>query len=346
MTVLRYIATAWSNAASAARFLCNSVPASKTVCATLPATVQNAVPGVRNNCLIWLATVPPSAVSVNCGSIAATATPIEALAACSCASADCMSGRCSTNFDARLTGRSVGSCNAASSNVSAGSWLGNRPVSAVSRSRCTANCFRNGGNVASACAKVASTAATSAPATCPSSNCLRRMPSDWVWILMISSVAAICPRTEASSTAAATLRQLLFVDAFGPSIGRLERHIEFRIEKAGGIGPVIRPPELRDDRHDFGEAADDLAHAVDVRGRFFQRDRRRQGSADPQIAFLEMGQKFEPECPHANHRKRHENRGAAEGHHPVGYREVKDRFVDAAQAAHDQRFGLAQPFRQ
>src|SRR5215471_18749682 len=107
-----------------------------------------------------------------------------------------------------------------------------------------------------------------ASATCPSSNCLRRMPSDWVWILMISSVAAICPRTEASSTAAATLRQLLFVDAFGPSIGRLERHIEFRIEKAGGIGPVIRPPELRDDRHDFGEAADDLAHAVDVRGRF------------------------------------------------------------------------------
>ena len=68
MTVLRYIAAAWSKAASAARFLCSKVPASKIVCATLPATNQKAVPGVINNWPIWLAVVPALAVSVNSGS--------------------------------------------------------------------------------------------------------------------------------------------------------------------------------------------------------------------------------------------------------------------------------------
>ena len=93
MTVLRYISAAWSKAASAARFLCNKVPASKTVYATLPATVQNAVPGVVMNWLIRFEAVPALAVNVNCGSSAAVATPISALAACSCASAERTSGR-------------------------------------------------------------------------------------------------------------------------------------------------------------------------------------------------------------------------------------------------------------
>jgi len=69
-----------------------------------------------------------------------------ALTACSCASADWMSGRCSTSFDGRLTGSSGGRCSEASSNFWAGAWLGNRPISAVNRSRCTASCFSNGGS--------------------------------------------------------------------------------------------------------------------------------------------------------------------------------------------------------
>ena len=97
------------------------------------------------------------------------------------------------------------------------------------------------------------------------------------------------------------LGQLLLVDTFGPGVERLQRYVEFGIEEAGGIGPVVGPPELRDDRYDFGKAPDDLPHAVDVGGRLLERDRRRQRGADPQIAFLEMGQKFEPERPHAEH---------------------------------------------
>ena len=108
------------------------------------------------------------------------------------------------SFGGRLSGSSSGNCSEASSKVAAGSWEGKRPSSAVSKFRCTVNCFCNGGNVAWACAKVASTAATSASATWPSWSCLRKMPSDLVSILMISSVAAIYPRRDASCTAAAT----------------------------------------------------------------------------------------------------------------------------------------------
>src|SRR5438128_180502 len=58
MTVLRYTAAAWSKAASAARFLCNKVPASKMVCATLPATDQKAVPGGLMNWPIAVEALP------------------------------------------------------------------------------------------------------------------------------------------------------------------------------------------------------------------------------------------------------------------------------------------------
>jgi hypothetical protein len=44
----------------------------------------------------------------------------------------------STNLDGKLTGSCCGNCSEAISILSAGSWLGKRPISAVSRSRCLA----------------------------------------------------------------------------------------------------------------------------------------------------------------------------------------------------------------
>ena len=128
------------------------------------ASVQKLVPGV-NRFDNWLALLPTDPVSVICGSLAATATPICALAACSDASAACTSGRCATSFAGRLTGRSTGKVRPDNSNVSLDCSLGGCPASAANRSRCWSNCFCNGGNTCCACASAASCAATSTPAT-------------------------------------------------------------------------------------------------------------------------------------------------------------------------------------
>ena len=64
------------------------------------------------------AMLPASAVSAKLGSRFATATPIRALAECRFSSAWRTSGRCSTNWDGRLTGSSCGSCRLDSSNFS------------------------------------------------------------------------------------------------------------------------------------------------------------------------------------------------------------------------------------
>ncbi len=91
-TVLRYCAVACAKVSSAACCLFASVPASNTVCATLPAIVQNAVPG-ENSCDSAVAVLPALPVSVICGRRLAIATPICALVACRLASAARMSGR-------------------------------------------------------------------------------------------------------------------------------------------------------------------------------------------------------------------------------------------------------------
>src|SRR5262249_5857699 len=75
----------------------------------------------------------------------------------------------------------------------------------------------------------------------------------------------------------------------------LNRRKKFGVEKAGGIGPVVRAPVLRHDRFDLRKAGDHGAHPIDVVVAFFERDRRRHRRPDPQVALFELGQEFEPE---------------------------------------------------
>jgi hypothetical protein len=56
MTVPRYCAAVCSKAATAARFLCSSVPASNSVCAMPPAMLHTPVPGA--NMLVKAGTPP------------------------------------------------------------------------------------------------------------------------------------------------------------------------------------------------------------------------------------------------------------------------------------------------
>src|ERR1700730_453168 len=66
------------------------------------------------------------------------------------------------------------------------------------------------------------------------------------------------------------LGQFLLVDATGPRIERLERHEEFGIEEAGGIGAVVGTPTLRDDCNDLRITPYQPAHSVDITVRLLE----------------------------------------------------------------------------
>src|SRR6266404_2463500 len=88
-------------------------------------------------------------------------------------------------------------------------------------------------------------------------------------------------------------RQLFLVMGIGPFVDRLQRRKEFRIEKPGGIGAIVGAAMLRHHRFDLGKAADHPAHLVDIGIALLQRDRRRQGRTDPEIALFEFGKKLQ-----------------------------------------------------
>src|SRR5271163_1409420 len=95
---------------------------------------------------------------------------------------------------------------------------------------------------------------------------------------LASSAWLICVTSFALSTPA------------GPSLAIFQRRQELGLEEAGRISAVIGPAMLRDDRLNLWKALDELAHAIDIVLALLERDRRRHGRADPEIALLEMGQ--------------------------------------------------------
>ena len=124
-------------------------------------------------------------------------------------------------------------------------------------------------------------------------------------------------------------------------LDRLQRREEFGVEEPGRVGAVVRPPVLRHHRFDLREAANDLAHAIDVSVAFLERDGGRHGRADPQVAFFELGQEFEPERADGDARKEQGARRRRRSRAAVGDGEVQRRGIQAVQHAHDPGFGFA-----
>ena len=89
--------------------------------------------------------------------------------------------------------------------------------------------------------------------------------------------------------------QIVFGAARLPLLERLQRHEKFGVEKPGCVAAIVRAAMLRDHRDDFRVAFDDRTHPVHNRHSGFERNRRRHRRADPQIAFLERGQKLRSE---------------------------------------------------
>src|SRR6516165_10515049 len=75
------------------------------------------------------------------------------------------------------------------------------------------------------------------------------------------------------------------------------------LKKPVGIGAVIGPSLLGHDRLDFGKISDHQPHAVDEVITLFERDRRRHGCANPEIALLQVRQEFEAQESDGNQRE-------------------------------------------
>src|SRR5262245_1251683 len=98
----------------------------------------------------------------------------------------------------------------------------------------------------------------------------------------------------------ALLDALVLGHTLAPFLCRLERGKEFGVEEAGGIGAVIGPSLLGYDRLDFGKIPDHQPHAVDEVMALLERDRRRHGCANPEIALLQVGRNSRPSNRTAN----------------------------------------------
>src|SRR6202022_2035281 len=112
-------------------------------------------------------------------------------------------------------------------------------------------------------------------------------------------------------------RQFVLVVGIGPFANRLQRREELRIEKPGGVGAIIRAAMLRYHRFDLGKAANGPAHRVDIGVAFLERDGRRQGRTDPEIALLELWQEFQSQQATEDDGHDHEARGSSQHQFPV-----------------------------
>ncbi len=98
--------------------------------------------------------------------------------------------------------------------------------------------------------------------------------------------------------------ELVLGDPLAPFLSWLEWGKKLGIEETRSIGAIVGPALLGHDRLHFGKILDRETHAVDEVIALFERDRRRHGCANPEIAFLQMRQEFEPQEPDGEQRER------------------------------------------
>ena len=134
------------------------------------------------------------------------------------------------------------------------------------------------------------------------------------------------------------LGQLFLGQVARPFACGFQRHIEFGVVEPGGVGAIVRPAQLADHGFHLGIFHQDVADAVGVPLRLFQTDRRRQRRADPEIAFFQLGQKFQAQAGHGNARGQQQRRHAAQRDNAVGYGKPQRRIVNDPDLAHQPGF--------
>ena len=136
------------------------------------------------------------------------------------------------------------------------------------------------------------------------------------------------------------LDQILLVAARRPFLEGLQRHEEFRVEKAGGVAAIVGAAMLGHDGDDLGVAFEDLAHPVHDGHAGFERDGRRHGGADPEVAFLKGGQKLGSEPRRQKPLNTRKTRPNDDGEAADAQRQPQHRRIDRADGADHDGFGL------
>src|SRR5262245_30096871 len=138
------------------------------------------------------------------------------------------------------------------------------------------------------------------------------------------------------------LDELVLGHTLAPLLGRLQRRKELGIEEACRIGAVIGASLLGHDGLDFGKTLDHQPYAVDEVVALLERNRRRHGCANPEIALLQMRQEFEAQKLGRKQRERQEQASCRECQNPMYDRKFDHRGIEATQNADDHRLRLAQ----
>ena len=81
---------------------------------------------------------------------------------------------------------------------------------------------------------------------------------------------------------------LLAGHPLAPLLHRLERGVEFEVEEAGDVGPVVGPADVRHHVLDLGDRGDHLAEPRGHPGGGLQRDRPGQEGPDPEVPLLQL----------------------------------------------------------
>ena len=95
----------------------------------------------------------------------------------------------------------------------------------------------------------------------------------------------------------------------------LEADIELDIEKAGGVGAVVRPSQFRTDGGDFGKGAQDVPHLGRDLGGLVEGNGVGHGGAHPQRAFIQLRHEFGADERDQKQRSRQQQAGH-QGHFP------------------------------
>ena len=134
--------------------------------------------------------------------------------------------------------------------------------------------------------------------------------------------------------------------SFGPGLVRLQGHEELGDEGAVGIGAVLAAALLGEHRLDRRVAPDDVAHARHAVHAGLQRDGGRQQGADPQVAFLELGQELgaEPQPQEAAHGEKAQ--ADPRRHVMAAHDQRQDQLIGPADVAHEERLDLVDALRQ
>jgi len=115
---------------------------------------------------------------------------------------------------------------------------------------------------------------------------------------------------------------------------RFERREELEIVETGHVSAIVGTPELRDHRNHFGVSAQDGAHSTRVLRRLIERDRHRQGGADPEVPFFELRHELPPKQGEQGDTEEDWDRLQHQREPGLAQGGIKERIVDPVEETH------------